>query len=159
MGHWRIKISLVVAISMTILHSSIAHNEPEDFLHAHGCIRRLLDIPPLVWDPELAKTAQAWADQRKDCKLTPSDKVGENMAQGPNLNASYAVQMWVEERPDYDHGKNECLPGTQCAHYTQVTWKNTERVGCGRAQCSDGVCYVIVCNYDPPGNIVGEKPY
>ncbi|KAL4588593.1 hypothetical protein LXL04_001485 [Taraxacum kok-saghyz] len=151
-------ISLVLAMFMAILYPSQAHNEPEDFLHAHGCIRRLYDLPPLVWDPELAKTAQAWADKRKDCQLTPSDKVGENMAQGPNLNASYAVQMWVDERPDYDGAKNECLPGTECAHYTQVVWKKTERVGCGRAQCDDKVCYIIVCNYDPPGNVVGEKP-
>ncbi|KAI3789139.1 hypothetical protein L2E82_01927 [Cichorium intybus] len=159
MGHWRI-ISLVLAISISILHSSQALNEPEDFLHAHSCIRRLRDIKPLVWCPDLAKSAQAWADKRKDCKLLPSEKVGENMAQGPNINASYGVNMWVEERPNYDYDKNQCKPGLECTHYLQVTWNTTERVGCGIAKCDPpSKNNIIVCNYDPPGNVVGQRPY
>ena len=44
-----------------------------------------------------------------------------------------------------------------CGHYTQVVWANTLSVGCGVAVCPTGT--IVVCNYAPPGNYVGEKPY
>ena len=42
---------------------------------------------------------------------------------------------------------------------------DTVRIGCGKATCQDnapwgsGAWEIWVCNYDPPGNWVGEKPY
>ena len=44
-----------------------------------------------------------------------------------------------------------------CGHYTQIVWETTQKVGCAKIQC-DGFD-LWVCNYDPPGNWVGEKPY
>lgn len=163
MGHLR-NISLVLAISFAILHLSHAHdtygepgNTPDDYVHAHNCIRRVLGMKPLCWDDELAKVAQAWAETRTpDCSLIHSDRCGENMAQGA-INGSMAVQLWLDERLDYDYNENKCIK--MCGHYTQMVWANTERVGCGRALCSNGWAYIIVCNYDPPGNVVGQKPY
>ncbi|XP_071691674.1 pathogenesis-related protein 1B-like [Rutidosis leptorrhynchoides] len=159
MGHWY-NISFYLVLSMAILHLSHAHdagNSQEDYVSVHNCIRKVLNIPPLQYDPALEQAAQAWADQRKDCKLIHSDKCGENMAYGPSLNITYAVQMWLDERRDYDCKENKCKK--MCGHYTQIVWKNTQRVGCARSPCSDGTCFVVVCNYDPPGNVVGEVPY
>jgi pathogenesis-related protein 1 len=45
-----------------------------------------------------------------------------------------------------------------CGHYTQVVWKNSMEVGGGMAIC-DNKSQVWVCNYNPPGNVEGEKPY
>ncbi|CAH1441532.1 unnamed protein product [Lactuca virosa] len=45
-----------------------------------------------------------------------------------------------------------------CGHYTQVVWRNSVRLGCARVQCNNDAWFVT-CNYDPPGNYVGEKPY
>ncbi|KAI3715937.1 hypothetical protein L6452_22929 [Arctium lappa] len=159
MEHWH-NISIVLALSMAILHLSHAHSEPDDYLQAHSCMRRVLELPPLCWDPELAKAAESWAQQRKDCKMIHSGRSGENMASGPDINGSYAVQMWVDERPNYDYKENKCTKD-MCGHYTQVVWRNTERVGCARVKCDppDNPCYLVVCNYDPPGNVVGEHPY
>ncbi|MDH3976346.1 MAG: hypothetical protein OEV42_18935 [Deltaproteobacteria bacterium] len=42
-------------------------------------------------------------------------------------------------------------------NYTQVIWKKTRPAGCAKALCSGSA--LVVCNYDPPGNVVGEKPY
>lgn len=162
MGYWR-NILLALALSMTIIHLSHAHdagNRQEDYVQVHNCIRKVLNLPCLKYDPELEKTAQEWADQRKDCALIHSDlPVGENMAYGPNLNITYSVQMWLDERLDYDYPKNECIQ--MCGHYTQIVWKNSERVGCARSLCDgkDGNHWTVVCQYGPPGNVVGQWPY
>lgn len=34
-------------------------------------------------------------------------------------------------------------------------WKNTTSVGCGAKDC-DGKGWLLVCEYDPAGNMVGE---
>jgi pathogenesis-related protein 1 len=39
-----------------------------------------------------------------------------------------------------------------------VIWKNTTQVGCGCAVSQSGA-FFFVCNYDPPGNYIGQKPY
>ncbi|KAI3712318.1 hypothetical protein L1987_70869 [Smallanthus sonchifolius] len=157
--HW-CNISLVLTLLISV-HLSHAHEEgskPDDYVNQHNCIRRVLGLPPLTWDPELEKKAQAWADVRKDCQMIHSEGGGENMAKGPNLNGLWAVQMWVDERPNYDLEKNECT--AMCGHYTQVIWKSTEKVGCGRSKCNDGSGnYMIVCNYSPPGNYIGQRPF
>jgi PadR family transcriptional regulator len=44
-----------------------------------------------------------------------------------------------------------------CGHYTQIVWSNTREVGCGVARDSNRE--VWVCNYNPPGNWIGERPY
>jgi len=44
-----------------------------------------------------------------------------------------------------------------CGHYTQIVWRDTKQVGCGVAR--DNRREIWVCNYDPPGNWVGHRPY
>ena len=50
-------------------------------------------------------------------------------------------------------------------HVLALVWRDTRRVGCGVAACTSGSPFrakdwtLVVCNYDPPGNVVGEKPY
>nr|XP_043623453.1 pathogenesis-related leaf protein 4-like [Erigeron canadensis] len=155
-----INISLVLAISFAVLQLTNAHdagNSHEDYVSVHNCIRKVLNLPPLVYDPEMEKFAQSWADQRKDCAMIHSDRCGENMASGPDMNITYGIQLWLDERLDYDYPNNNCMK--MCGHYTQIVWKNTQRVGCARSQCADPTCWVVVCNYDPPGNVVGQWPY
>ena len=66
--------------------------------------------------------------------------------------------MWVAEKNDYDYPSNTCAAGKVCGHYTQVVWRNSVNLGCGRVQCANGWAYVI-CSYDPPGNVNGGSPY
>ena len=44
-----------------------------------------------------------------------------------------------------------------CGHYTQIVWKTTTEFGCAKSICEGNVTWV--CNYNPPSNWVGEKPY
>jgi hypothetical protein len=47
----------------------------------------------------------------------------------------------------------------ETGHFTQMVWKNSKRIGCAwnTNTCkSNGMnFYKLVCEYDPPGNIVG----
>ncbi|MBV9118076.1 MAG: hypothetical protein JOY63_12020 [Acetobacteraceae bacterium] len=45
-----------------------------------------------------------------------------------------------------------------CGHFTQVIWKDTQVVGCGKASAAHKTVY-IVCNYYPIGNRAAQKPY
>jgi pathogenesis-related protein 1 len=134
---------------------------------------------PLTWDPIAAAVAQAWANQ---CsfnhnpnagadydKLGGSGGLGENLAAGaPTESVSGSVASWVGEEQSYDHSTNTCAAGQECGHYTQVVWSSTTRAGCAQATCttnspfgsfSGGQWQISVCDFDPPGNYVGQSPY
>ena len=111
----------------------------------------------------MATFALNYASQRKgDCQLIHSGgggRYGENLAGGSgDLSGSDAVKLWVNEKADYDYNTNTCAAGKQCLHYTQVVWRNSLRVGCAKVRCNNGGTF-IGCNYAPPGNYVGQKPY
>jgi hypothetical protein len=42
-------------------------------------------------------------------------------------------------------------------HYSQIVWKTTTKVGCGFAESNGSD--VLVCDYAPPGNVMGERAY
>jgi pathogenesis-related protein 1 len=74
------------------------------------------------------------------------------------MNGTEAVKLWVDEKPYYDYNSNSCVNGEMCGHYTQVVWRKSLRIGCAKVKCDNGGTF-ITCNYDPPGNYVGERPY
>lgn len=117
----------------------------------------------LVWSEEMAELAADWARKlkQKNCGFEhrPNNKAGENLFKGTSgyYTAKDVVDAWAGEKADYNYNKNKCKPGKMCGHYTQIVWQTTTKVGCAKIEC-DGFD-IWVCNYDPPGNWVGEKPY
>ncbi|KAF4359740.1 hypothetical protein F8388_008302 [Cannabis sativa] len=133
------------------------------FLVAHNLARAKKGQLPLFWDARIARNARRWASQRKaDCALQHSQSkgLGENIfwGGGPGWSPTDAVNLWAGEEKDYSYKDNSCVDGRMCGHYTQIVWRSTRRVGCSRVICDSGDTF-IVCNYDPPGNYIGEKPY
>ncbi|XP_030477831.2 pathogenesis-related protein PR-1-like [Cannabis sativa] len=136
------------------------------FLAAHNIARAKKGEPPLFWDAKLARHARRWASQRKaDCALKHSFQdgeftLGENIfwGGGSDWTPANAVEAWMEEEKDYSYESNSCANGKMCGHYTQIVWQSTKRVGCARVICDNKDTFMI-CNYDPPGNYIGEKPY
>jgi len=119
----------------------------------------------LTWDPALASVAQAYAE---NCVFEHSGgPYGENLYANTGLTQpATIVEDWVSEVADYDYASNSCDGGAVCGHYTQVVWADSTKLGCGVAVCSQNSPFGSgqdwqnwVCNYDPPGNWVGEQPY
>lgn len=153
--------TLSLFIILTMLHySGEAQNSPQAYLNAHNTARGEVGVQPMTWDENVAAYAQDYANQNTgDCELVHSaGPFGENLAEGSGeLTGTDAVSLWVGEKPNYDYTYNACTGG-ECGHYTQVVWNDSVRLGCARVQCENGGWYVS-CNYDPPGNVIGQSPY
>ncbi len=126
----------------------------------HNEWRAEVGVAALSWDPQLAKVAAEWARalKQKKCAFEHSTfKYGENLFMGTSgaFDAKYVVDSWGSEKDDYNYDKNKC--SSVCGHYTQMVWQSTTKVGCAKITC-DGMD-IWVCEYDPPGNYVGQKPY
>jgi uncharacterized protein YkwD len=150
-------------------------DEWNDMLRAHNERRKQHCVAPLTWSNELATTAQAYAEQ---CILNVHGSKGENMADrftvdgsgNPVLPAATDREAfektWYCEVNNYDFNNPQFKGGftENCkdvnGHFTQVVWKNTCQLGCGRATCDitdkQGVVHKgthWVCRYNPPGNV------
>tara|TARA_R110002124_G_C8974716_1_gene515859 strand:- start:59 stop:964 length:906 start_codon:yes stop_codon:yes gene_type:complete len=129
-------------------------------LDAHNQLRAEVGVPPLQWSIDLAFQAQLWADKliKKndgDFVLLHSGYPGENIVGGwvegvpPGQGI---INAWgTNEKPNFNPATRKCYEGKICGHYTQVVWRATTKVGCGIGINANGK-YVLVCNYDPPGN-------
>jgi pathogenesis-related protein 1 len=82
---------------------------------------------------------------------------GENLfeSRGAPANPTQVVAAWAAEITNYDYRSNTCR-GT-CGHYTQLVWSKTREVGC--ADVRGALRQVVACEYDPPGNWRGERPW
>ncbi|GFP88674.1 pathogenesis-related protein 1c [Phtheirospermum japonicum] len=160
---------LVVLIIITMLqYPCLGQNSQQDYLDAHNAARATVGGPGgvgnMTWDDDVAAFAQSYANERmSDCSLTHSgtELYGENIAAGtgvPPLTGAAAVNLWVNESSYYDYASNQCIGGQMCEHYTQVVWRASVRLGCARVECYNGGVFVT-CNYDPPGNYNGQRPY
>lgn len=153
--------------------SPSAHDFPNarKFVDAHNAIRAVVQkpegyssawtpVPPLTWSDEVASTAQAWAEHLRDtrkCGLLHSGaRYGENLAAGRKVDAVLAVRMWAGEVDKYSYSPKYVFD-TRTGHYTQVVWRKTTHIGCGRATCGRNA--VVVCRYSPAGNRIDKAPY
>ncbi|XP_022149164.1 basic form of pathogenesis-related protein 1-like [Momordica charantia] len=154
-------ITILLASLLLFLSQTHAQNSPQDYLAAHNRARAGVGVGPMVWSDTVAAYAQAYAQERsKDCAMVHSTgPYGENIAAGyyPEFSGADAVKLWVDEKPKYDYASNSCIRG-DCGHYTQVVWRTSVRLGCSRVSCPK-LSQFVVCNYDPPGNYIGERPY
>ncbi|XVE94078.1 hypothetical protein REPUB_Repub01dG0249700 [Reevesia pubescens] len=153
-------LTCLMALALLVFPSH-AQDSPQDYLNAHNTARAAVGVGPMTWDNTVAAYAQNYANQRiGDCNLVHSGgPYGENLAwSSGNLSGTDAVGLWVDEKVNYDYNSNTCAPGKVCGHYTQVVWRNSVRLGCAKVRCSSGGTF-IGCNYDPPGNVIGQKPY
>ena len=132
----------------------------QEYLIPQNIARAAVNLPPLVWNETVAQFARSYAKERAgDCNLQHSDTqlYGENIAMSPAyLSPTSAAELWVGEKPNYDYASNKCKD--MCGHYTQVVWRDTTSVGCASVKCHNGGTFVT-CNYYPPGNWVGAKPF
>lgn len=84
---------------------------------------------------------------------------GENLAE-TYPSASAAVTAWGNESKQFNFADPGFTEST--GHFSQMIWKSTTSIGCGRTKCGDisgnerAVGWYVVCSYWPRGNIVSE---
>jgi pathogenesis-related protein 1 len=149
-----------------------------EILDGHNAVRasEKARLSPLSWDASLARLAQDWADAIKTkpgcepahreaaSRQVDGKQVGENIywqggaGEGAfRADGTRVTRAWASEKPSWDKSRKTCKSGALCGHWTQMVWRETTAVGCGRAIC--GNAEVWVCNYAPAGNYDGRNPY
>ncbi len=159
-------ILLTTVLSVLSVSSGIAQvateKEKEQILERHNYWRSEVGVKNIFYSDILAKVAYDWAKklQEEGCGFRHStNPYGENLFKGTHgfYTVSDAIDSWADEKKDYDYKKNKCNEGKICGHYTQIVWETTTEVGCAKVICNETVIWV--CNYNPPGNYIGQKPY
>jgi hypothetical protein len=155
------------AVPASAASARLAAEFPARVLAAHNSERVQMGMPPLAWDPALGNGAAAYAQQMAFTgSFQHSDRsarrgVGENLWMGTHgaFSVEAMVGGWTSE-------KRLFVPGTfpavsrngnwaDVAHYTQMIWPTTQRVGCALAS-TPRVDY-LVCRYATAGNIDGRR--
>jgi hypothetical protein len=147
-----------------------------EYLAAHDAVRASASpapvppLSPLAWSSPAEAAAWSWASR---CQWGHDPGLGalgmgQNLAAGQPPGAfgiTQFVNLWAAEAADYDYATNTCA--AVCGHYTQVVWRTTASVGCVLLTCAGGTpppgfsgsWDYLVCNYVPPGNVGGQRPY
>jgi uncharacterized protein YkwD len=122
-------------------------------------------LPTMEWSSTIAASAQTFVE---NCVFADTmGPYGSNAFAGTGTyTPAQVVAAWVGEDANYDYATNSCTPNQQCGHYTQVVWRDSVKLGCGTKTCTTNSPFggsapweLWVCNYDPPGNYIGMKPY
>lgn len=168
---------MLMAMYLSVSLAQASAVNKEEIVAAHNKWRAEVGVGELSYSTELAVTAQVWADNLKhknQCNMKhskPEGKYGENLywasaivwtdgrREIQKMKAAKPVDSWGSEKMDYDYSSNSCVAGKMCGHYTQMVWGKSTRVGCAYAVCEDNLDQVWVCQYQPAGNWVGQKPY
>eukprot|EP00752_Nemacystus_decipiens_P013637 g12090.t1 len=133
-----------------------------DILDLHNEARCIHHANPMAWDSDVAASAQAHANTLSDTcnELFHSDSDDRN-GYGENvywcwgagcLSAENAMSLLYD-----DEIQTDSVDGYG-GHATQILWKSSTQLGCAVSSCFSGEMPgdYLVCQYDPPGNIIGQ---
>ncbi|MED6198444.1 hypothetical protein PIB30_066318 [Stylosanthes scabra] len=160
----KIFVGLIIIFVSVLPWCVLTQNSPADYLKAHNDARAEVGVKPLKWNTLLESYAHSHLSKHiEDCDLENSGgPYGENIVRGAGiwrkLTGKEAVDFWVSGKKNYDEKSNTCIVPDTCLGYTQVVWNTTIHVGCARVKCHNG-SVMVSCNYDPPGNFKGQRPY
>ncbi|XP_004870173.1 Golgi-associated plant pathogenesis-related protein 1 [Heterocephalus glaber] len=133
------------------------HNEA---LKAHNEYRQQHGAPPLKLCKKLNQEAQQYAEALANTRILKHSPESSRGQCGENLAwASYdqtgkeVADRWYSEIKDYNFQQPGFTSGT--GHFTAMVWKNTKKMGVGKASASDGSSFVVA-RYFPAGNVVNQ---
>jgi uncharacterized protein YkwD len=137
-----------VTISGSIsIGSDLTVREVQQLMRLHNKARTDVGVNPVIWSKKLSIYAREWADNLAsiNCDLRHRPRsgkwkqmYGENLFMGTSgyYEVADAVTSWEREKIYY-HGEE--INSSNChdlGHYTQIVWKNTEQIGCAKAECN-----------------------
>ncbi|XP_067863538.1 peptidase inhibitor 16-like isoform X2 [Heptranchias perlo] len=165
-----LKVLLLISLTFPKPTGAMSEEDKKDLVAAHNKYRS--EVPDasnmlrMKWDTDLEEIAVKYT---RECIWEHNNDRGET---GENLyvatsppSPEKAVEEWYLEVADYTYETMHCTPQKMCGHYTQVVWANSDKVGCASHFCDElqGLDYknlsILVCNYLPQGNVIGQKPY
>ena len=137
-------------------------------LAAHNRERAAVGHPPLQWDPDLAASAASYGPvlaslhhlvhSPRDTR--PGQRENLAMAFHGTLSAEQLVDLWSREKRLLQPGLFPAVSNTgrweDVAHYTQMVWPTTTRVGCAIFAADWDY---LICRYSPPGNLDGKPVF
>jgi pathogenesis-related protein 1 len=148
--------------------SQISAAEKDTILRIHNQARAATNpsppLGPLAWDSSLANGAQGWANIIGPSKHSECHSGAQGSGQGENIadfgTVEAGVQFWYNEKAQYKY-PTPVAAGAPYLHYTQMVWRGTQRIGCGKAPSAKywPTNIVLVCRYSPAGNFFGRAPY
>lgn len=146
---------LLLAVALAAMaEAAVSSKEQGDMLDLHNKYRCMAGVPGLVWDDKLAKAAQSWADTGNtghSRSLGAFKTYGENMQYAcPKSSPEDATDWWYAEISKYT-----AKSPFNAAHYTQMVWKGTKKIGCGKGKAPCGGD-LWVCQFTPLGNQWGK---
>jgi hypothetical protein len=153
-------------LSVSAAAQSFAAQFPARVLAAHNAVRAQAGVAPFVWDNLLGSAAAAYAQQLAlTGRFAHSDRLrrrgtGENLWMGTRgaFSVEAMVGGWASERRWFRPGLFPNISRTgnwmDVAHYSQMIWPTTTRVGCALAS-TPRIDY-LVCRYSGAGNIDGR---
>eukprot|EP00834_Sanchytrium_tribonematis_P000390 NODE_7_length_67686_cov_1.621421.p36 type:complete len:218 gc:universal NODE_7_length_67686_cov_1.621421:65156-64503(-) len=136
--------------------NAITSDQKAQILAIHNKARAEVGSAPLTWDDEMEK-AQIQCHpvlfQHGQCDKVPDlAKTGENLASGSDGAGS--ANMFFAEKSSCDFNSlMTSFDMSKCqGHYSQMVWKDTKTMSCYQS----GQNKPIICNYKPPGNVLGR---
>jgi hypothetical protein len=136
-------------------------------LALHNRERAATGARPLVWDPALARAAASYGPALERLGKLAHSPADARPGQGENLwmgtRDAYALEemggSWAAEksllRPGVFPSVSRSGNWSDVAHYTQMIWKGTTRVGCAVRKTRKWD--FLICRYSPNGNVVGQR--
>jgi len=158
---------ILLAVALVLVVPARAQDDfRSEVLAAHNAERAKAGLPPLVWDPVLAGQAGGWARRLAGLgHLRHAMQMGEGenlwMGSQDQYSVTDMVADWIGEKAQYRRGTYPHVSTTgnweDVGHYTQIMWRQTEKLGCG-LDTGNGHDF-LVCRYFPPGNVIGEEAF
>ncbi|CAC5412935.1 PI16 [Mytilus coruscus] len=136
-----------------------------DYRRSEGA-SNMKQLASIRWSRKLQNDAQAWAGK---CRYAHAyGKWGENVFKAESflpddVLIERAVNEWYFEKMSWKFTP-DC---SEACHYTQVVWAESEEIGCAFKRCTTLFLteefipngWMLVCYYNPQGNIIGQMPY
>jgi hypothetical protein len=135
-------------------------------LAIHNRERKATGAWPLVWDSRLATAAASYGPALERLGKLAHSPAAARPGQGENLwmgtRDAYELEEmaggWAAEKRLFRPGVFPAVSASgswsDVAHYTQMIWKGTSRLGCTvhKGRQWD----FLICRYSPYGNVVGQ---
>jgi pathogenesis-related protein 1 len=153
---------LFCVVPIIVLMATTDHELVSEFVGPQNDARAKVGAPPLLCNDGVSNYAEAYANQRKvDCTLKHSNgPYAENLFWGGGCRwkPKDAAALWISEYSSFNYNSCMCHHNDTCRHYSQIVWRNSQRVDYARVVCQTSDTF-MTCNYYPPGNYEGQKAY